>query len=159
MMTELSFLGKLFSLNKTLKSSCENVPANYWCTIFQMCYLFIFLITLHKSRSAVVMIKIAYISIILPREKNLTRTFCRWLMPRWVMWLLLSIRVLKPVFWKLKASQISSKPVEQREMTTQELKQIVHFNHKHFFFSCAIGSAQYILKQNGCTWVRRGIVA
>lgn len=79
-------------------------------------------------------------------------------MPRWVMWLLLSISVLKPVFWKLKASQISSKPVEQREMTTQELKQIVRFNHKNLF-KRAIGSAQYVLKWNGCTWVRRGIVA
>ncbi len=62
------------------------------------------------------------------------------------MWLLLSISVLKPVFWELKALQISSKPVEQREMTTQELKQIVHFNHKNIF-NRAIGSAQYVLKK------------
>ncbi len=75
------------------------------------------------------------------------------------MWLLLSISVLKPVFWELKALQISSKPVEQREMTTQELKQIVHFNHKNIF-NRAIGSAQYVLKKkNGHTWVRHGIVA
>lgn len=74
MMTELSFFGNLFSLNKTVKSICENVSANYSCTIYQMCYLFFtssaFLITLRNPRSAVVMIKIAHISIILPERKS-----------------------------------------------------------------------------------------